>query len=885
MQAALDGIRGAEPAATPRTGRRASSCSTAGGCGTRPRAAGWAGSGSAASCTSSTGCSAAPRTRPTPRCRPTRPTLPRIRFVITLDADTQSAARGGPRGWSAPWPTRSTGPRFDPAHGRRVVAGLRHPPAARQLPHAGGRPRRCSPGCSPARPASTRTRRPSPTSTRTCSASGTLHRQGHLRRRRLRGGRRPHLPREPHPQPRPDRGQLRPLRPGHRRRAARRLPGRATPPTPAASTAGSAATGRLLPWLVSQCAGDAERRAARRPQSRLPGCWSAGSLRQPPPQPGAAGAGAAARARLDGAARLRLAVDRRSCAGRAGLLPLLLHAAAASLRAGRSAAALAWPQLPAPGSRSTAGQVAAGGRFLPTRRCSCSTPSRDARPPVRHAAGTCWSGRRRRRPSARLGNGLAHFVRIDVAGRRVLARARRRAGRLARPEALPAAAPLLAAWLLRRWSPAGSASRAAAAPSCRCSEAERPPAAPRGPQDLGLLRGVRRRRGPLAAAGQLPGRAQGRVAHRTSPTNIGLLLLSTLAAHDLGYLACARLLDAAREHLRHARPAGALPRPLPQLVRHADAAAAAPGLRLDRGQRQPARLPADAEAGAAGEDGRAVPRPRLLDGCATRWSWSASSWRRPQSPPIAIAAEMLRTKLARCCNSLLATAPDDLAGWRSCSARSWRRRRGWWTRSRRWATATARPGAAAPDSSGWSRRPGPARGVAALAPWLQHLPKQRCRRAGRGELAGEPARDAVPPRADWPQCDALACRSSRPGRAGPPPWTAGGRRRPPDQPAPPTLLQRLRTWPPRRGLAGDMDFRFLYNRHRHLFAIGYNLPLGAPRQRPLRPAGLRGVPDQLPGRRPRRRAAQALVPARPPVHRAPAARSAWSPGAAPCSST
>src|SRR5207244_7790728 len=36
---------------------------------------------------------------------------------------------------------------------------------------------------------------------------------------------------------------------------------------------------------------------------------------------------------------------------------------------------------------------------------------------------------------------------------------------------------------------------------------------------------------------------RGVVAHRTSPTNIGLLLLSTLAAHDLGYLGLRRLLD------------------------------------------------------------------------------------------------------------------------------------------------------------------------------------------------------------------------------------------------------------------------------------------------------------------------------------------------------
>ncbi len=35
----------------------------------------------------------------------------------------------------------------------------------------------------------------------------------------------------------------------------------------------------------------------------------------------------------------------------------------------------------------------------------------------------------------------------------------------------------------------------------------------------------------------------GRVAHRTSPTNQGLLLLSTLAAHDLGYIGLNPLTD------------------------------------------------------------------------------------------------------------------------------------------------------------------------------------------------------------------------------------------------------------------------------------------------------------------------------------------------------
>src|SRR5262249_24369854 len=36
---------------------------------------------------------------------------------------------------------------------------------------------------------------------------------------------------------------------------------------------------------------------------------------------------------------------------------------------------------------------------------------------------------------------------------------------------------------------------------------------------------------------------KGQVAHRTSPTNVGLSLLSTLAAHDFGYLSLTALLD------------------------------------------------------------------------------------------------------------------------------------------------------------------------------------------------------------------------------------------------------------------------------------------------------------------------------------------------------
>src|SRR4030095_1625384 len=42
----------------------------------------------------------------------------------------------------------------------------------------------------------------------------------------------------------------------------------------------------------------------------------------------------------------------------------------------------------------------------------------------------------------------------------------------------------------------------------------------------------------------------GRLARRTSPTNIGMSLLSTVAAHDLGYLPTDRMIDRLAATLR-----------------------------------------------------------------------------------------------------------------------------------------------------------------------------------------------------------------------------------------------------------------------------------------------------------------------------------------------
>ena len=53
------------------------------------------------------------------------------------------------------------------------------------------------------------------------------------------------------------------------------------------------------------------------------------------------------------------------------------------------------------------------------------------------------------------------------------------------------------------------------------------------------------------------------VAHRTSPTNIGLALLANLAAHDFGYIDVDRRGRAHRAHVRETLDQlAALPRPL-----------------------------------------------------------------------------------------------------------------------------------------------------------------------------------------------------------------------------------------------------------------------------------------------------------------------------------
>ncbi len=170
---------------------------------------------------------------------------------------------------------------------------------------------------------------------------------------------------------------------------------------------------------------------------------------------------------------------------------------------------------------------------------------------------------------------------------------------LFRPALFPAAAPLLGLWLV---SPVVACwlSRSLAAPTVRLSEAQQ------------VFLGKLSRRTwryfevfvtaeenwlPPDNVQEHPARS---VASRTSPTNIGMALLANLAAYDFGYCSSRRLLEPHAKHVWHPGPDGALPGPLLQLVRHAFAQTAPPAIRLDGGQRQPRRGPVGAPRRIAG---------------------------------------------------------------------------------------------------------------------------------------------------------------------------------------------------------------------------------------------------------------------------------------------
>ena len=106
------------------------------------------------------------------------------------------------------------------------------------------------------------------------------------------------------------------------------------------------------------------------------------------------------------------------------------------------------------------------------------------------------------------------------------------------------------------------------------------------------------------------------------------------------------------------------------------------------------------------------------------------------------------------------------------------------------------------------------------------------------------------------------------------------------RPAPTRCGRRLASRAGRaRALVDAMDFSFLFDPMRKLFAIGYRVADGSARPEPLRSARVGGAAGQLRRDRQGRRARLALVPPRPRADAGGAAARRWCPGRARCSST
>jgi len=178
-----------------------------------------------------------------------------------------------------------------------------------------------------------------------------------------------------------------------------------------------------------------------------------------------------------------------------------------------------------------------------------------------------------------------------------------------RPQALPAAAPILALW--------------AAAPFIAYTLSQPVPTrrATLGAHDREFFQGVAHKTwryfetfmGPEDHA-LPPDNVQLvpelRVAHRTSPTNIGMALLSIVAAHDFGFIDADAMADRIEATLDRRR-SGTLRGSPHELVRHSHPGSAFTGLYLDGRQRKSRGRAPDAVGGAlaiVGHDAGSAPR-------------------------------------------------------------------------------------------------------------------------------------------------------------------------------------------------------------------------------------------------------------------------------------
>jgi hypothetical protein len=361
---------------------------------------------------------------------------------------------------------------------------------------------------------------------------GLVRRQGHLRRRRVPAGARRQAAREPRPQPRPARGRPRPRRPRQRRAAVRGLSVRATRWTSSRRHRWTRGDWQITAWLLPRVPGG-DGRPGRQPDLALSRWKIFDNLRRslvPVALLALLGLGWAT-AREPGR-------DRRPCWSLAILVvPGLLAAATAPGAPTRTSSRCA--STSARSSRARARSC--GARRSPWRSCP-TTRSSAISAIVPHArrgccspGAGCSSGAPPATPSAArtdLGGiyafmWIAPIAAIAATGRPRHLRSRRAAGgrpRFSRSRGRSR----------RRW-PGGSAGRMRpAAPGsppptcCSCAGSLVGPGASSRPSSPP-------RTTHLPPDNYQEDPPQG-VAHRTSPTNIGLALTANLAAYDFGYV-------------------------------------------------------------------------------------------------------------------------------------------------------------------------------------------------------------------------------------------------------------------------------------------------------------------------------------------------------------
>ena len=342
---------------------------------------------------------------------------------------------------------------------------------------------------------------------------------------------------------------------------------------------------------------------------------------------------------------------------------------------------------------------------------------------------------------------------------------------------------------------------------------------------LAAVRALRRRRGQPPAARQPADRAARHGGaphladqHRPVPAGVGLRAPVRLDRH-------AGAARAPGGHAGHAGRAAAPPRPLSQLVRHADARGAAAACMCPPSTAATSaatcwrwRRPASSWPLAPHDDARAAQRAARVRRSASRRCAPAARWpparrRRPgASAGAAGPAGRGRAPSPRGCERLLREATDELAA------------------------AAARRRSTRPPTDATRR--------ARLVRSRDHLATLRSALRDIRAAAATPRRD-------------------------------GRRRRAPARRWP----RAASSWP------GSPTSRFLYHRKRHLFHIGYRVAEQQLDAELLRPAGLRIAADQPAGDRQGRRAGAPLGRARPAVLCRRHATPACARGRARCSST